>query len=213
MKPISPFADKNRIPTTSKLPETMLKLNSLITILAAALLWPLASHATPYASCITNNAGTIRFYLNESGGNVTVTYNDGSTNGSYDGIATGLSLASGVYSFSLSNLYTSYTISVAKVGTGAAAVTHTLSYGTPRGIDVNKKPSSPYFGNIYVSCASAATPAAALRRLNSDLSGISTNSGGIPWVNSASEPYRISVGEDDYLVIGSYASAHSGVFY
>src|ERR1017187_6034592 len=213
MKPISPFADKNRIPTTSKLPETMLKLNSLITILAAAMLWPLASQATPYASCITNNAGTIQFYLNESGGNVTVIYNDGSTNGSYNGITTGLSLASGVYSFSLSNLYTSYTISVAKVGTGAAAVTHTLSYGTPRGIDVNKNPSSPYFGNVYASCASAATPAAALRRLNSDLSGISTNSGGVAWLTTASEPYRILVCDDDYLSVGSYSSSgHSGVY-
>jgi hypothetical protein len=167
-------------------------------ILAAAMLWPLASQATPYASCITNNAGTIQFYLNESGGNVTVTYEDGTTNASFDGITTGLNLASGTQSFALGS-HTSYTISVFKVGTGSAAVIHTLSYGTPRGIDVNKNPSSPYFGNVYASCASAAAPTNALRQLNSDLSGISTNSGGVAWLTSSSEPYRLLVCDDDYL--------------
>lgn len=188
------------------------RLVSLTAVLAGVAFWPQVSQATPYASCITNNAGTIQFYLNESGGNVTVTYEDGSTNASYDGITTGVNLASGVYTFDLTG-HSSYSISVSKVGTGGAAVIHSLAYGTPRGIDVNRNSSSPYFGNVYVSCASAATPAAALRRLNSDLSGISTNSGGITWLTSASEPYRICVGEDDYLVIGSYASAHSGVYY
>jgi hypothetical protein len=181
-------------------------------ILAAAMLWPLASQATPYASCITNNAGTIQFYLNESGGNVTVTYEDGTTNASFDGITTGLNLASGTQSFALGS-HTSYTISVFKVGTGSAAVIHTLSYGTPRGIDVNKNPSSPYFGNVYASCASAAAPTNALRQLNSDLSGISTNSGGVAWLTSSSEPYRLLVCDDDYLAVGSYSSAgHSGVW-
>jgi len=168
--------------------------------------------ATPYASCITNGNNTVGFYLNESGGNVTVKYEDNSLNPSFNGTTTGTNLPSGPYNFSLAG-HTSYTISVAKVGTGAAAVVHTLGYGTPRGIDVNKNPSSPYFGNVYVSTASASAPTNALRRLNSDLSGISTNSGGIAWINSASEPYRICVGEDDYLVIGSFASAHSGVYY
>src|ERR1039457_429523 len=97
MKPISPFADKNRIPTTSKLPETMLKLNSLITILAAAMLWPLASQATPYASCITNNAGTIQFYLNESNATVVVTYEDGTTNANFNGITTGTNMPAGLH--------------------------------------------------------------------------------------------------------------------
>lgn len=190
----------------------MLKRNSLIAILAAAVLSPLVSQATPYASCITNNAGTIQFYLNESGGNVVVTYEDGSTNASYDGITNGLNMASGAQSFALGS-HTSYTISVSKVGTGSAAVINTLKYGTPRGIDVNKNPNSPYFGNVYVSCASGPAPTNALRRLNSDLSGISTNSGGVAWLTSVSEPYRLLVCDDDYLSVGSYSSAgNSGVW-
>ncbi len=184
----------------------------LLTSALAVAATPLSLHATPYASCVTNNAGTIQFYLNESGGNVVVTYEDGSTNADFNGITTGVNVASGRQSFALGS-HTGYTISVSKVGTGSAAVVNTLKYGTPRGIDVNKNPSSPYFGNVYALCASAATPAAALRRLNSDLSGISTNSGGISWVTSASEPFRLRLAEDDYLVIGSFASAHSGVYY
>src|SRR5580658_8972133 len=57
--------------------------------------------ATPYASCITNNAGTIQFYLNESGGNITVTYEDSSVDPNYNGTTTGLNLASGIHSFAL----------------------------------------------------------------------------------------------------------------
>lgn len=183
----------------------------LAAVMAAAVT-PLSLRATPYASCLTNNAGTIQFYLNESGGNVVVTYEDGSTNANFNGSNTGTNVASGTQSFALGT-HTSYTITVSKIGTGSAAVTHTLSYGTPRGIDVNKNPSSPYFGNVYVSCASATAATNALRRLNSDLSGISTNSGGVAWLNSASEPYRLLVCDDDYLSVGSYSSGgHSGVY-
>ena len=59
------------------------------------------TRATPYASCITNNAGTIQFYLNESNATVVVTYNDGSTNANYNGFTTGTNLLSGLHSFTL----------------------------------------------------------------------------------------------------------------
>ncbi len=49
-----------------------------------------AALANPYASAITNDNGTIRFYLNESGGNVTVVYEDGTTNANFNGTTTGL---------------------------------------------------------------------------------------------------------------------------
>src|SRR5215469_18916787 len=74
--------------------------------------------ATPYASCITNNSGTIQFYLNENGGTVVVTYEDGSTNASFDGFTAGTNLNSGQYSFSM-GAHTSYSIAVTKMGTGS----------------------------------------------------------------------------------------------
>src|ERR1022692_2451082 len=89
--------------------------------------------ATPYASCITNGNNTVGFYLNESGGDVTVTYEDNSIAPGFNNVT----LATGAYTFPLGPTHTSYTIAVAKVGTGSAAVIHTLGYGAPRGIDVN----------------------------------------------------------------------------
>ena len=186
-------------------------IKSCLAAMVATGLFVSQTQATPYASCLANNAGTISFYLNEPGGNVTVTYEDGSTNASYNGVTTGLALPKGQQSFSLGS-HTSYAISVTKVGTGVANTNAIKAYGTPRGIDVNKNPTSPYFGNVYACAASATAATNALWRLNSDLTGIATNSGGVAWLNSASEPYRIAVNEDDYLTVGSFASAHSGVW-
>ncbi len=179
--------------------------------LTAAILCPSLSQATPYASCFTNNAGTIGFYLNESGGNVTITYEDGSTNANFNGVTTGLAVAKGAQSFSLSG-HSSYTIAVAKTGTGKASIISTQAAATPRGIDVNKRPGSPYFGFVYAVNASATSSNLAIRLLNSDFSGVLTNGGGVAWPNSASAPYRIAVNEDDYLTVGDFSSAHSGVW-
>jgi hypothetical protein len=174
--------------------------------------------ATPYASCITNNAGTIQFYLNESGGNVTVTFDDNSKAPNFNGVTTGLNVTKGLQSFSLVG-HNSYTISVSKTGTGSASVINTMPAATPRGIDVNKRPGSPYFGYVYaVNAAGLLTNAVGgatnvIRLLNSDLSAVLTNGGGVSWVyNSASSPYRIAVNEDDFLTVGDFSSAHSGVW-
>ena len=113
------------------------------------------SRRARYASGVTNSSGTIQFYLNESGGNVTVTYEDSSVDPNYNGTTTGLNLASGMHSFALGS-HTSYSIAVFKLGTGSASIIQTKAYGTPRGIDVNKNPSSPYFGNVYAVAASSA---------------------------------------------------------
>ncbi|MGH7952877.1 MAG: hypothetical protein ACREFE_13305, partial [Limisphaerales bacterium] len=122
--------------------------------------------ATPYASGITNNgSGTMSFYLNEGGGNVTVTYEDGSTNANYDGITTGTNLAAGLHSFDL-GAHTSYTISVYKVGPGEPTLIANSFSFTPRGLDVNRHPASPYFGRVYA----AASSAGGIYVMNSDLS-------------------------------------------
>ena len=76
----------------------------LLPIAAAGFLITTASvvKATPYASGVTNSSGTVSFYLNEAGGNVTVTYEDGSTNASFNGSTTGTNEPTGLFSFSLS---------------------------------------------------------------------------------------------------------------
>src|SRR5208282_5335466 len=76
-------------------------LRGLACVVAVAAFSAGVAQAIPYASSVTNNNGTIQFYLNEGGGNVTVTYDNGSTDGSFNGITTGTNLASGSYSFAL----------------------------------------------------------------------------------------------------------------
>src|ERR1700733_6165185 len=131
--------------------------NRYAVLLSVALMAAIPSklQATPYASCITNDANTVKFYLNESGGNVVVTYNDGSTNASFNGITTGTNVPSGAYTFSLTG-FTSYAIAVTKLGAGVAGIetnviqnTNTSvgnqclqGFGDPNGVDVNKNPTS-----------------------------------------------------------------------
>lgn len=155
--------------------------------------------ATPYACGLTNKSGSVSFYLNESGGNVTIKFEDGTTNSSYNGITTGTNLASGEYSFLLGS-HTSYSISVYKEGVGVPSlITNSFSF-TPRGIDVNKRPASPYFGRVYA----AASSDGGIYVMNPDLTLAfpAVRSAGISWLNNGFSPYRLSVAEDDYLMVG-----------
>ena len=149
---------------------------------AAVALAALVAQATPYASGLTNNAnGTMSFYLNEGGGNVTITYGDGSTNSNYNGVTTGTNLATGAYAFSLGS-QTNYTISVYKLGAGVPTlITNSISF-TPRGINVNKHPGSPYFGRVYAD----ASTAGGIYVLNPDLSLAfpTVRAAGVSWQNN-----------------------------
>jgi hypothetical protein len=181
------------------------RLCKLAGVLVALSLAPMAK-ATPYASCITNTSGTISFYLNESNANVTITYGDGTTNANFNGVTTGTGLASGLYSFSLGAEIT-YSISVTKTNP-TLGVIKSVGRSNARGIDVNKNPLSPFFGNIY-SVNSATTN---IFQLNSDLSTIRVSGGGVAWVASTLSPYRIYVASDDFLMAGDASTAHAGVW-
>ena len=140
-------------------------------LLAAALsvaLCPTSLQATPYASSVTNNAGTIQFYLNESNATITVTYEDGSTNTNFNGVSTGTNIPAGPQSFALGS-HSSYAISVTKIGSGAPSLIRSLGIGTARGVDVNKNPTSPYFGRVY-----EVSGGTGVYLLNPDLSYVTT---------------------------------------
>jgi hypothetical protein len=110
--------------------------------------------ATPYASCLTNNAGTIQFYLNESNATICVTYEDGSTNANFDGINTGTNLLKGLKTFSL-GAHSSYTITVTKNGSGSSSLLATYPINNAGGVDVNKTPNSRFFGQVYAASRGA----------------------------------------------------------
>ncbi len=197
------------------LPKNSSFIRAVIAVLAI-LTFAGAAQATPYASCITNSGtgGTnVSFYLNESGGNVTITYEDGTTNVNWNGVTTGTNVPAGVTNFSLAG-HTSYTLTVFKIGTGAPSVIKSFGAGTPRGVDVNKNPASPYFGRVYL-----VNGGTGVFLLNSDLSGVRTNTvvtGGVAWgqggTSTGTSPYRLAINADDYLTVGDASINGSAVW-
>src|SRR5262249_31836591 len=94
---------------------------SFLTLLFS-MLSSIVVQANPFASLITNNlsTGNIEFWLNEGGGNVTVIYEDGTTNANFCpacGTPTGLNVPAGQQTFAL-GAHTSYQIICQKTGTG-----------------------------------------------------------------------------------------------
>ena len=192
--------------------------------------------AAPYASCITNNATTVGFRLNESGGNVTVTYEDGSTNSNFNGFNTGTNLAKGAYTFSLTG-HTGYAIAVAKTGNGTpsliSADTNIFNrWPSPRGVDANKNPkNASLFGRVYVGNSTPGSTAAPLLKgrgifvLNADLSDspfgtpFTANSpatngigGGIFVAGGASGPNRLRVLADDTILVNDFSTANASLW-
>ena len=209
----------------------------------------ISSRATPYASGVTNNAGTISFVLNESADNVKVLLNNGAITNDLG------ALGAGVGSFNL-NGATNYQIVVRKVAppgyitaTGAVNTnsvnkvtnqvasiyqiskdTNTLvNFYTPRGIAINRNPSSPYFGRVYVSNSGAGTTSAngvartvgdGIYMLNADLTdanglGDTASTGGLDFVTSGTNaaPYRLNVGPDGNLYICDWSDSSGNLYY
>jgi hypothetical protein len=216
-----------------------MRITSRIVLLSAALIgavFPACLQATPYASSVTNDgSGNMSFYINENGGNAVVTFEDGSTNASFNGINTGTNLPSGQYTFSLGS-HTTYAITVTKTGTGTPAMeqnviqnTNTSVFSTnhvlfgcgdPRGVAVNVNAASPYFGRIYVSRGGTATTQTRLYDLNGDGSlstaGTAGSTVGVStWSIAdgfAASPNRISIAPNDDIVIGDWSTANAGVW-
>ncbi len=194
--------------------------------------------AAPYASCVTNNNGTITFYLNENGASATVTFEDGTTNNVFLDVnagtnVIGTNLLSKPYSFSLTG-HSSYAIAVTKLGTGTPSLipnyiqaTNTSVYsgnyvlqgfGDPRGLAVNANPISPYFGRIYVSRGGVNAGQPQFYDMNADGSfstaGAGGSTAGVAWVIGSpySSPDKISLAANDDLVVGDYSENNAGVW-
>src|SRR5262245_48460626 len=90
-------------------------LTGLILGLTVASLIPRPASAHPYASGITNNAGTIQFILNEDADKVDVVFDGGTSTNSLGPQSRGL------HSFSL-GVHTSYAIVVSKSGSGLVSL-------------------------------------------------------------------------------------------
>jgi hypothetical protein len=178
-------------------------------------------HARPYASSLTNNAGTVSFRLNESADNVKIISAGGTVTNDLG------ALAAGLHTFAL-GVADPYQIEVFKVsppgftsgiGPNRGAVLQistdadSLRFNQPRGVVVNTDPSSPNFGRVYVSNSQ---PGVTNRNVgdgiylfNADLSdavgqGDTARTGGLIVTNNVA-PYRLSIGQDGNLYITDWS--------
>ena len=213
----------------------LLKCGSLLRGLSAGLavlLGVAGANAHPYASGLTNNAGTIFFILNESAGTLTVTLTNNGTGQSASLVGTGATSTSttvgtnaGVQSFNLTQsavAYTNYSITVFKAGSGAPTqlsvdTNNFVKFPTPRGVAANVNPKSRNFGRTYVGNTTPATASGrsvgrGLYILNADQSdalgrGDTASTGGVPYAVNASSPFHIGVGPDDSVFVSDFATA------
>ena len=192
-------------------------VNSTLASLFALFAFALTAPAHPYASGLTNTAGTISFILNESADNVKVIFDGGGAGNTNDLGA----LAKGVQSFAL-GVHTSYAIVVAKVGSGTPSqisvdANNFVKFPNPRGVAVNQNPQNRNFGRVYaVNSTPATTGGRAVGRgmylLNADLSdclgrGNTASTGLVVYAVNASSPFKLGVGSNDVVYVNDFSTA------
>jgi hypothetical protein len=197
------------------------RLRVLTAGLALALAGAYTTQAHPYASDITVNNGTVKFYMNEAGATVTVTFDDKST------LNMGV-LPKGATNFSLGS-HTGYSIACVKIGTGSPSLLTTDSnfwnaWTSPRGVDVNKNAKNgSLFGRVYVGhTANTAVRQWGIYALTPDMSTnafplmgtnawtATTKTSGLWQPDCAalntSGPYRMTVAPDDSLYVTDFGT-------
>lgn len=177
--------------------------------------------ASPYASGLTNNAGTISFRLNEPADNVKVISSGGATTNDLGALPKGITTTN-------LGISGAYQIVVTKAGPGGWTqssndTNNFVKFNSPRGVAVNTDPSSPYFGRVYVANSATGTTASrpvgdGIYVLNPDLTdavgqGDTARTGGLNFtLSTASSPYRITIGQDNNLYICDWADASGNLY-
>lgn len=213
-----------------------------IAVAAAILSSVPFAEASPYASGVTNNNGTVQFFMNEAGATVNVIFEDNTTN------AMGV-LPKGATNFLL-GAHTSYQIICTKLGNGTPALissdTGFCVWNSPRGVDVNKNAKlGNLFGRVYIGNTGAnATRQWGIYGLTPDLSAnaffpapgtnamtatVTVPPGSTNWVghwapdanavNSAgvsapntSGPYRMTIAPDNSLYVTDFGTPGGGLW-
>lgn len=201
---------------------------ALVFGMAATALAVQLANAHPYAASLTNNAGVVSFRLNEPAPSVEVLWNNGASKTNLGALPRGLTVTN-------VGATSPFQVKVEKTGTGTPALisdnaNRLNQFEQPRGVAVNRRPSSPYFGRIYVA-NSRTSPTATSRPmgdgvyvLNSDHTdalgqGDTALNGGLDFSagGGASDtiysPYHIAVGlDDDYLYLTDWSDPSGNVF-
>jgi hypothetical protein len=194
----------------------MKTIRCLLCIITSILISTLSAKATPYASGVTNQSGTVQYILNELPDSVWIIFEDGTSN-------TVATPVVGTNTFSLGS-HTSFGIYVKKAGDGTPSQISSDSgvynnWNTPRGVAANVDPTNGYlFGRVYVNNSLAGSVLGkGIYGLNADQSvllGGTTGLLGATWTNagSSSSPYRIHVGADENLYLGDFTAVNATIY-
>lgn len=191
------------------------------------------AQATPYATSLTNDAGTISFRLNESADNVKIISAGGATTNDLGALPAGLHTTN----LAISGTFQVVVFKVSPLGfvtpiaPNRAAVlqistdTNLVRFNNPRGVMVNTDPASPYFGRVYISNTSTGLAPNSTRTLgdgiymlNADLTdavgqGDTALTGGLDFSASPnSSPYRVAIGQDNNLYITDFSDTNGSVY-
>src|SRR6266404_29925 len=198
-------------------------LSRLILGLAVTMLCSHSIMATPYATSLTNNGdGTVSFRLNQTTGTndlvqvIVGTVTNVLQSPSADPanfIARGLIVTNIGIAPS-----TVFQVRIKHVGSGVISTNSpTVPFNSPRGVSVNSRPASPYFGWVYVGNSAAGSKGDGMFALGSDLSdvlgqGTTAKSGGYDFgVGGSSAPYHTSVAPDDSVLVTDFSDANGNL--
>jgi hypothetical protein len=189
----------------------------------SALLVAAEVRATPYATSLTNDAGVVSFRLNQttstndtvlvisSGGTVTNTLQVPSAD------PTGV-LTRGLVQANLGIAGGPFQVYIKHVGSGVISTNSPrLAANSPRGIAVNTRPASPYFGWVYLANSAAGTIGDGMFAFTSDLGdplgrGTNASNGGYNFgTGAASAPYHVSVAPDDSVLVTDWSDANGNL--
>ena len=188
--------------------------------ICALLAFSQNSQATPYATCLTNDgAGTISFRLNQTTGtNDTVLVISGGGT-----VTNALQLPSdnlanvvnrGLVVTNLGVTAGTFQVYIKHVGGGVISTNSPrIAYNSPRGVAVNTRPASPYFGWVYVGNSAAGTKGDGMFVHTPDLGdplgqGATAFTGGYDFATSgASSPYHCSIAADDSVLVTDWSDA------
>ncbi len=183
-------------------------LNTLLTPgLALALGLAFAAStalAIPYASGVKRTGDTVTFILNHAAASVEV-LRDGA-----NPVSPGTE--PGLHSFSMAGFIT---FQIIVTGNDAPGWKQYVPDGTntsfyvPLGVSINKNPSSPNFGKVYVSEAQGGavgvgyrTTTSGIYVLNADGSDAGWADGGVDWAGAGnSAPFKSTIGPDGHLYV------------
>jgi hypothetical protein len=193
--------------------------------------------ATPYASSLTNNSGTVSFRLNESADNVKLVWNNGQNSVDLGALPAGLHVNNagvvGVFQVVVRKVSpTGFTIPVGPNRGGTNVIStdgNLLRFLQPRGVAVNTDPASPNFGRVYVAngAAGAITNTAfagtrtlgdGIYMLNPDMSdalglGDTARTAGLDFTTGgAVVPYRLSIGTDGNLYVADWSDSTGSLY-